>query len=168
MKQYITFLWININYYYSILKCTPNIRNHCKEETNIVIFKYHRETFSRYSFIYILHISNSCLPFPKGDQFRIPNAEPQRSPCIKETYRGATGLTQPSPPGKMEQTLPKLPLMYRHLCLCWWQWAHSVLRSCSGFSGSKTPLLFILQASNLSQVVVTAIVCSYLAESHSF
>lgn len=47
---------------------------------NSVIFKYHRATFSRYIFIYILHIFNSPLFFPKGNQFRIPNAEPTEAP----------------------------------------------------------------------------------------
>lgn len=39
LKVYIIFLGIDLNYYYTALNCTPNIRKHCKEETNIFIFK---------------------------------------------------------------------------------------------------------------------------------
>jgi len=35
LKLYIIFLGINLYYYYTALKCTPNTTNHCKEETNI-------------------------------------------------------------------------------------------------------------------------------------
>lgn len=80
MKQYITFLQINCSYYYSTLKGTPNRINHCKEETNIVIFKYHRVTFSRYIFIYILHILIAFCTFQKETSSEFRMLSPTEAP----------------------------------------------------------------------------------------